>query len=675
MRNDHTIAVIIPAINEARSIANVLKDIPHWVDDIIVADNGSSDDTPAIAQANGARVVHEPKRGYGSACLKGMAALNNPDIVVFLDGDYSDHPDQMDRLVDPIIENRASMVIGSRVLGHHAPGALTPQARFGNKLACFLMRLFWDVRHTDLGPFRAIRYTTLQSLAMADPDYGWTVEMQIKAALANVPTTEVPVDYRKRIGKSKVSGTIRGVFGAGYKILSTIFLSAIDWHLRGSKHSQQHHLLIFTRFPVPGKTKTRLIPALGPEGAAQLQKAMTEHALTTADTLPQMHQKIWYTGTDESRMADWLGAQRSYMPQPEGDLGTRMTQAFQHAFENGAKSATLIGIDSPGITPAIHTAAMAALKKHHIVIGPATDGGYYLIGMTAKAASTALPSIFTNVDWGTQVVYSQTLNHIQNLGLKYHRLAYLEDVDLPEDLPVHALNPQSEDTPKLSIIIPTLNEAENIVHTLKSLNQPGIEIIIADGGSTDTTCQLAEESGAAILHTTKGRSTQMNHGAARARARALLFLHADTQLPENFLEEVLTILSDPRVSCGAFQFSTGTTSLSMRLAQWGTNFRSRYLALPYGDQALFMTAQSFQAVSGYDTIPIMEDYILVRKLGAHGRIVLAPSRARTSPRRWQQIGHWKTFWINQLTIIAWHLGINPAKIARFYHRARQPRTP
>ncbi len=675
MRNGHTIAVIIPAINEAQSIANVLRDIPDWVDHVIVADNGSTDDTPAIARANGAQVVAESHRGYGSACLRGMTALENPDIVVFLDGDYSDHPDQMDRLVDPIIENHAEMVIGSRVLGHHDPGALTPQARFGNQLACLLMRMFWGARHTDLGPFRAIRYSTLQSLAMADPDYGWTVEMQIKAALAQVPTAEVPVDYRKRIGRSKVSGTLRGVVGAGYKILSTIFLSALDWHLRGGKHARRHRILIFTRYPIPGKTKTRLIPALGPEGAADLQKSMTEHAVRVADTLPEPQKEIWFTGTDESQMAAWLGTHRSYHPQPDGDLGSRMTQAFRHAFDTGAETATLIGIDSPSITPAIHAAAMTALQRHDIVIGPATDGGYYLIGMTAHAARTTLPAIFTEIDWGTEQVYAQTLERIRPLNLRLHRLAYLEDVDLPEDLPVHALIPDAKDRPRLSIIIPTLNEADNIAHTIAPLVQPGIEIIVADGGSTDATCTIAEEHRAIVLHTPKGRSRQMNHGAARARAENLLFLHADTGLPANFLEQILDVLADPRVACGAFQFSTDGIGFYMRITQWGVNFRSRYLTLPYGDQALFMTAESFQAASGYDQVPIMEDFVLIRKLRTRGRVVIAPGHARTSARRWRQIGPWKTFWINQITLFAWHLRIDPQKISRFYHHARRNQSP
>jgi len=227
MRSGATIAVVIPALNEALSVGRVIDAIPPWVDDVVVADNGSTDGTADVARRCGARVVTEPRRGYGSACLAGIAALSRPDIVVFLDADFSDHPEEMPQLVDPILDGQADMVIGSRTRGHANPGALTLQARFGNGLACALMRLFWGRRHTDLGPFRAIRSSTLESLHMRDRNYGWTVEMQIKALVCGARVREVPVSYRKRIGRSKVSGTVRGVIGAGTKILWTILRSAL----------------------------------------------------------------------------------------------------------------------------------------------------------------------------------------------------------------------------------------------------------------------------------------------------------------------------------------------------------------------------------------------------------------------------------------------------------------
>ena len=222
------IDIIIPAFNEEKAIGDVLRDIPNrLVREVIVCDNNSTDRTAEVARAHGATVVHQPLRGYGNACLKGLEHLAaqevRPHIIVFLDGDHSDHPQQLPDLLGPIVEQGADMVIGSRVLGRAEQGALMPQQRFGNWLATLLIRMLYGVRYTDLGPFRAIRYDALLRLGMEDRNYGWTVEMQVKAAKAGLIAVEVPVNYRVRIGQSKVSGTVRGTIGAGYKILLTVF--------------------------------------------------------------------------------------------------------------------------------------------------------------------------------------------------------------------------------------------------------------------------------------------------------------------------------------------------------------------------------------------------------------------------------------------------------------------
>ncbi len=218
------ISVIIPVFNEQDAIEKVIGDIPgHLPTEIIVVDNGSTDQTAKLAAAMGARIVRENRRGYGSACLAGIAATNNPDIVVFLDGDYSDHPNEMPGLIAPILANRADLVIGSRVLGNSEPGALMIQARFGNRLATTLIKILFGVSYTDLGPFRAIRYRALIDLDMRDKTFGWTVEMQVKAAKKALKIQEMPVSYRKRIGVSKITGTLKGTLKAGWKILFTIF--------------------------------------------------------------------------------------------------------------------------------------------------------------------------------------------------------------------------------------------------------------------------------------------------------------------------------------------------------------------------------------------------------------------------------------------------------------------
>lgn len=220
---------MIPAHNEEQSLPLVLRDLPP-VRTVYVVNNASTDRTSEVATSLGATVVVENQRGYGAACLRGLAAIADavrrggvpPKVVVFLDADYSDHPELLPELVQPILAGTADFVLGSRLLGEREPGAMPPQSVYGNKLACFLLRVLWGVRYTDLGPFRAIAYDALLGLAMEDRNFGWTIEMQIKAARAALRTFEVPVSYRRRIGVSKISGTISGSVRAGYKILYTI---------------------------------------------------------------------------------------------------------------------------------------------------------------------------------------------------------------------------------------------------------------------------------------------------------------------------------------------------------------------------------------------------------------------------------------------------------------------
>lgn len=225
---DYKIVVIIPAFNEENAVGKVVKAIPKdCVEEIVVVNNNSTDQTRQSAEGEGALVLDQPIKGYGNACLKGIEYVKSkaqkPDIIVFLDADYSDYPEQLPELVKPILEDGMDMVIGSRALGEREGGSMTFPQLFGNWLATRLIRLFYGYRFTDLGPFRAIRWDKLIAIDMQDKTFGWTVEMQVKAAKMKLKCTEVPMSYRNRIGKSKVSGTVYGTVMAGYKILYTIF--------------------------------------------------------------------------------------------------------------------------------------------------------------------------------------------------------------------------------------------------------------------------------------------------------------------------------------------------------------------------------------------------------------------------------------------------------------------
>ena len=669
MREQAAIAAAIPALNEAQSIGRVIGAIPKWVDDIVVVDNGSIDATASVARICGARVVSEPSRGYGTACLAGIAALSDPDVVVFLDADFSDHPEEMPSLVDPIVAGRADLVIGSRTLGRSEAGALTPQARFGNWLSCALIRLIWRVGYTDLGPFRAVRSTALASLAMRDRDYGWTVEMQVKAAArVDVRAIEVPVSYRKRIGKSKISGTLRGIVGAGTKILGTILLAAIE----GSQRVRGR-LMVFTRYPSPGNTKTRMIPALGAEGAAELQRRLTEHTMGQVRRLRERHNMdicVLFAGGDGARMREWLGRDVSYAPQGEGDLGERMRQAFCQAFDGGLPRAVIIGTDCPGLTATVMQRAFEALRHSDVVFGPARDGGYYLIGLRRLA-----PELFDAIDWGTESVLQQSLEAAERRGRAMMLLDPLYDVDRPGDLPVWekvvARDRTEQRGTRISVIVPALNEADCIAASLESAQAgANVELIVVDGGSDDETRDIARARGAWVIESRQGRGCQMNAGAAEATGDVLLFLHADTCLPPGFDLHVREALASRWVVGGAFEVSIDGPTTALRLVQWGMNWRSRYARLPYGDQGIFVRADVFRKMGGFPDIAIMEDYELVRRLRRRGHFALVPARVTTSGRRWRTLGAWRATLLNQAVIAGYHLGVDPSHIATWYRGGR-----
>lgn len=676
MRQGHHIAVIIPALNEDESIEHVVRSIPPWVDDVIVADNGSSDATAERALHAGARIIRESRRGYGSACLAAIAELDEPDIVVFLEGDFGDRPQEADLLVDPIIAGEADMVIGSRVLGPREPGALLLQQRLGNRLACGLIRLFWRVKFTDLGPFRAIRYRTLQRMNMRDRDYGWTVEMQVKAAKIGVPVKEVAVSYRKRIGRSKVSVIIPGVLGASTKIPATIFFTAAGLIPVPDGNEPVERAMVFTRYPASGKTKTRLIPALGADGAARLHRRMAERTVGMIRRLRKrpISVAVLYDGGTQEQFRDWLGADLEYHEQGSGDLGARMLKGFRSAFRDGIERAVLVGTDLPGLDPATVGRALDKLADHDLVLGPASDGGYYLIGLKRSYGE-----LFRDMPWGTEKVLEKTLFVARSLGLSVALMSRLDDLDRPEDLLRWEKrlpwffdglgDDRSNSFPSVTAVIPALNEEASLGRTLDRVqNEPRVEVIVVDGGSSDGTVELVQARGVKVLHARRGRARQMNMGADHACGEILLFLHADTLLPVGWTRHVLETLRNREVVVGAFELRIDSPMRGLRLIERLTHFRCTTMQMPYGDQALFVRRELFEKVGGFPEIPIMEDFLLVRQLRKLGRIAIASDAVVTSGRRWEKLGLWRTTAINQFMVLGYYLGIPLERLERIYQQ-------
>ena len=666
MKADHLIALVIPALNEEPAIPHVLESVPEWIDQVVVVDNGSTDGTAAVARDHGATVVHEPRRGYGAACLRGLNAVGTPAVVVFADADNSDDLNEMDRLVKPIIEGAADLVIGSRALGPVEPGALTWPQRVGNAIASALIRRIWKQACTDLGPFRAVRFDALRLLEMDDMGFGWTVQMQARAFSRGLRVAEVPVSYCKRIGQSKISGTVRGVIGAGTKILTTIAREALH---SGAQTRPRRRLLLFTRYPEAGTAKTRMIPSLGAEGSANLQRDMTAHMLSVVMQWCRFSSDsvaVYFQGGSQRAMREMFGDGVSYVPQSEGSLGDRMRKAFADAEADGFEKMTAIGADCPAIDEAVLNRAFEALDSCDAVVGPAADGGYYLIG-----TNRCYPELFHNVSWGTSEVLAQTRQNIERLGLQSHCLDVLSDVDVPADLDIWertraTLTEDAAPAPRLSIIIPALNEAEHLPEALASTGgASGVEVIIVDGGSSDETRAIGEAAGATVISSEPGRAAQMNAGAVRARGETLLFLHADTRLPFGYLEQIESCLRGKNAVAGAFRLAVDDTRFSLRLIEMGANWRSGRLGLPFGDQAIFLPRQRYLETGGFRDLPIMEDYDLMQRLRRIGTISLASTSVITSARRWLERGVWRTTWTHLGIVLGWRLGISPARLAQW----------
>ncbi len=430
-------------------------------------------------------------------------------------------------------------------------------------------------------------------------------------------------------------------------------------------------LIVFTRYPRAGLTKTRLIPALGPEGAAGLQRRLAERVLAWARRLA-LHEpvrlELRHEGGDPAELGRWLGPGLACRPQGPGDLGQRMARAIEEALAQGEERVVLVGSDLPQLNADIMAQAFAALADHSMVLGPATDGGYYLVGLSIPA-----PAIFQGIAWGTSRVLDETLAAAHDLGLLPHLLPPLADLDRPEDLPLweQATSPPARtiDPERISVIVPALNEEPNLAACLGPvLAVPGVETIAVDGGSQDGTYRLARRLGARAVLGFRGRARQMNLGAQLAGGGILVFLHADTILPPGWDREVRRVLARPGVALGCFRFALDNPGAGARLVEKMVRLRTELARLPYGDQALFLTREAFWAADGYADLPIMEDYELVRRLGRRGRVAQADLAALTSGRRWRTLGLTRTTLVNQAVVLGFLAGLSPDRLAGWYGR-------
>jgi hypothetical protein len=427
-------------------------------------------------------------------------------------------------------------------------------------------------------------------------------------------------------------------------------------------------LILFTRYPEPGKAKTRLIPVLGTQGAANLQKHMTEHVLArTSGFVSQrkVDMEVRYEGGNRGLMEKWLGSNISYRSQGRGDIGIRMSRAFSQAFDQGVNRVVIVGSDCPGINEATVRTAFDLLAQFDLVVGPANDGGYYLIGLRQEESE-----LFENVPWGTAEVGARTLEIADRLGLHWVKIEPLDDVDRAEDIEVWEREASKKDAPShpaISLVIPTLNEAENLPATLASTESSSdLEIIVVDGSSSDGTAELAKSFGVRLLVTAANRARQANAGGVAARGEVLFFLHGDTRLPRRFEWYVSDIIRKPGVVAGAFSLAIDGSEFGLRIIEMLANFRSRVLQMPYGDQGIFLKGEVFRDLGGFPDMVLMEDFVLMQRLRKKGKVTIAPVAVKTSARRWRKLGIFKTTLINQAVLLGYFFGKNPERLARWY---------
>ena len=471
-------------------------------------------------------------------------------------------------------------------------------------------------------------------------------------------------------------------------------------------------LTLLTRYPRLGEVKTRLVPPLTAEEALALHDRLSRHALRTMLAVQATGDARCQVRTDAAfthAANEWLGGGFASRYQGEGDLGDRIRVAFGDGFSAGMKKVVVIGSDCPRITSDLLRDVLRRLDGVDVVLGPATDGGYYLVGLRRETAKKSVPRLFSNIPWSTAEVLERTIEIAEKHGLSYVLLEPLPDVDRPEDvadaelaladegaggvalagegaggaagwaacgapdgagvgLPSDAESPQRV---RVSAVIPALDDAGVVGAAVASAIACGVdEVIVVDGGSRDATRDIASAAGARVLEARPGRASQMNVGAAEATGGVLLFAHADTRLPQDAAALAREALAQAGVVAGAFSFAVPDDTRHAWLINMSGRTRHRLGGIPYGDMGLFLSARTFRDLGGYPEIPTMEDLELGRRLRRLGTVVVLPQRAVTSARAWEEFGLVWPALVNLVCIGAYRLGIDPETIATWRKRIR-----
>ncbi len=428
-----------------------------------------------------------------------------------------------------------------------------------------------------------------------------------------------------------------------------------------------------TRYPQPGHTKTRLIPVLGAGGASALHTELARHCvrrMQAAALSGNTALEVCATGASASDVKRWLGRDVPVRDQGEGDLGTRLAAAARRAFAQGAEQVVLVGSDAPDVGGVHVRAALDALAHVDVVLGPAVDGGYYLVALARGSGSRSVSALLgPHIPWGTSEVLEATCAAAVEAGLTVSLLEPLHDIDRPEDLTVwEAILAQEKRVrlnPRLSVVIPALNEAATVAQAIASASEAGAhEVIVADGGSADGTSNVATDAGARVVHCEQGRSLQMNAGAGSAVGDILLFLHADTVLPAASFEHIREAMAHVDTVLGSFRFAAGDPARAVdRLISLGGVWRHRIFQLPYGDQALFVRARDFADLGGFPPLPVMEDHEFSQRCRRLGSLETVPATARSSARAWHRHGLVRTTLTNAAVIAGYRIGVPPERLA------------